>query len=62
MDRRTTGHPILPAELYVELYDCFNEQIATDTLDKVQEGSMTIKEVKQMLQEKQYNIEQQSHG
>ena len=51
MERRTTGHPILPAELFVDLYDKYGLDTATEILDRMQEGSMSIGEAAQFLHE-----------
>ena len=47
--RRTSGHPILPAELFSRLYDIGGGDFATEILDQVQEGSMTVEQVRKSL-------------
>lgn len=47
--RRTTGHPILPAELYSDLYDLMGADGADEVLDQVQEGRLTVDQVEKAL-------------
>lgn len=51
MERRTTGHPILPIDIFADLYEKYGDDTATEILDRVQEGSMTITEAKLLIRE-----------
>lgn len=46
MKRRTEGHPILPIEVFWDLYDAFGDEISTEILDRVQERRISVEEAK----------------
>lgn len=47
--RRTTGHPILPIDLFDEIYQLSGEGEANRILDKVQLGKMSVDDVRTYL-------------
>ncbi|MBQ6359902.1 MAG: hypothetical protein IJJ25_01965 [Lachnospiraceae bacterium] len=49
MKRRTEGHPILPIEVFWDLYDAFGDAISTEILDRVQERRINVEEAKRYL-------------
>ena len=49
MKRRTKGHPILPVEVFWDLYDAFGDEISTEILDRVQEKRISVEEAKRYL-------------
>ena len=46
MKRRTEGHPILPIEVFWDLYDAFGDEISTEILDRVQERRISVEEAR----------------
>lgn len=49
MARRTTGHPILPIDIFGDLLEKFGEDAADEVLDRVQEGGMSIDDAETIL-------------
>ena len=49
MARRTTGHPILPIDIFGDLLEKFGEDAADEILDRVQEGGMSIDDAEAIL-------------
>lgn len=49
MKRRTEGHPILPIDVFSDLYDAFGEEISTEILDRVQERQISVEEAREYL-------------
>lgn len=48
--RRTEGHPILPIDLFDWLLTCWGEEEAVEVLDKVQEGSLKVEDVRRAIE------------
>ena len=49
MKRRTEGHPILPINVFSDLYDAFGEEISMEILDRVQERRISVEEAREYL-------------
>lgn len=49
MARRTTGHPILPIDLFADILEQFGEDTADMALDNVQDGTWSVDDVENFM-------------